>query len=268
MAHEAPDFSRYERIKAHHEGRILVLSLSNPKLMNAVDELLHRELSTIFLDAADDPRSDVVLLTGEGPAFCAGGDLNWMKHTYETGGKGPDPMEAKRIIFSLLDLEKPLIASVRGPAVGLGATIALMCDVIYASENAKFADPHVRVGIVAGDGGAIIWPQLCGYAKAKEYLMTGDPVPAAEAERIGLINHVVADEALDEAALSFAKRLAKGAIQAIKYTKVSVNIGLKQLAHSILDTSIAYEMNTFATDDHREAVRAFLEKRAPKFTGH
>ncbi len=231
MAHEAPDFSRYERIKAHHEGRILVLSLSNPKLMNAVDELLHRELSTIFL-------------------------------------KGPDPMEAKRIIFSLLDLEKPLIASVRGPAVGLGATIALMCDVIYASENAKFADPHVRVGIVAGDGGAIIWPQLCGYAKAKEYLMTGDPVPAAEAERIGLINHVVADEALDEAALSFAKRLAKGAIQAIKYTKVSVNIGLKQLAHSILDTSIAYEMNTFATDDHREAVRAFLEKRAPKFTGH
>lgn len=267
MAHEAPDFSRYTRIKARHEGRVLILSLSNPKLMNAVDAQLHRELSSIFLDASDDPHSDVVILTGEGPAFSAGGDLNWMKQAFETGGKGPDAMEAKRIIFSLLDLEKPLIAAVRGPAVGLGATIALFCDVIFASETAKFADPHVRAGIVAGDGGAIIWPQLCGYAKAKEFLMTGDPVPAKEAERIGLVNHVVADGELDGAALSFAQRLEKGAIQAIKYTKVSVNIGLKQLAHSILDTSVAYEMNTFMTEDHREAVNSFLEKRAPAFKG-
>ncbi|MGB6087307.1 enoyl-CoA hydratase/isomerase family protein [Parvibaculum sp.] len=264
---EGVDFSGYKRIKASRKGRVLTLALSNPALMNAVDGEMHRELSRIFLDAADDPLSDVIVLTGEGNAFSAGGDLNWMKRGFENGEKGPDAAEAKRIVFSLLDLEKPIIAKVRGPAVGLGATLALMCDVIFAGSSARFADPHVRAGIVAGDGGAIIWPQLVGYARAKEYLMTGDPVPAAEAERIGLVNHVVSDDELDQRVEAFAERLAGGAIQAIKYSKVSVNIGLKQLAHSILDTSIGYEMLTFTTEDHKEAVHAFLEKRKPVFTG-
>lgn len=264
---QAVDFGRYRRIVASRRGRVLTLALSNPKLMNAVDAEMHRELSEIFLDAARDDASDVVVLTGEGPAFSAGGDLNWMKRSFEAGETGPDAAEAKRIVFSLLDLEKPIIAKVRGPAVGLGATIALMCDVIFAGENARFADPHVRAGIVAGDGGAIIWPQLVGYARAKEYLMTGDPVGAKEAERIGLVNHVVPDAELDARVEAFADRLAGGAVMAIKYSKVAVNIGLKQLAHSILDASIAYEMQTFATGDHREAVHAFLEKRTPKFRG-
>lgn len=263
----AIDFDRYERIKVTREGRVLILSLSNPKLMNAVDAQMHRELSSIFLDAADDPHSDVVMLTGEGSAFCAGGDLGWMKTSFEENQLGPDPMEAKRIIYSLLDLEKPIIAAVQGPAVGLGATIALMCDVIYAGRSARFVDPHVKVGIVAGDGGAVIWPQLIGYARAKEYLMTGDPVKAPAAEQMGLINHMVEDAELWDAALAFAQRLEKGAIQAIKYTKVSVNIGLKQLAHTLMDTSVAYEIQTFATQDHKEAVKAFLEKRMPTFIG-
>lgn len=264
---EDVDFGRYKRIKTSRQGRVLTLALSNPALMNAVDGDMHRELSSIFLDAADDRASDVIVLTGEGAAFSAGGDLNWMKRSFEAGDKGPDAAEAKRIVFSLLDLEKPIVAKVRGPAVGLGATIALMCDVIFAGESARFADPHVRAGIVAGDGGAIIWPQLVGYARAKEYLMTGDPVPAAEAERIGLVNHVVPDDELDARVDAFAAKLAGGAVQAIKYSKVSVNIGLKQLAHTILDTSIGYEMLTFTTDDHKEAVNAFLEKRKPVFTG-
>ncbi|HMM15619.1 MAG TPA: enoyl-CoA hydratase-related protein [Parvibaculum sp.] len=265
--HHAIDFARYRRIKASRQGRVLTLALSNPQLMNAVDGEMHRELSEIFLDAARDEGSDVVILTGEGAAFSAGGDLNWMKRSFEKGEAGPDAAEAKRIVFSLLDLEKPIIAKVRGPAVGLGATLALMCDVIFAGESARFADPHVRAGIVAGDGGAIIWPQLVGYARAKEYLMTGDPVPAREAERIGLVNHVVPDDELDARVDVFAARLAGGAIMAIKYSKVAVNIGLKQLAHSILDASVAYEMQTFATEDHREAVHAFLEKRKPVFKG-
>lgn len=264
---ENVDFSRYEKIKASRQGRVLMLSLSNPALMNAVDGEMHRELSRIFLDAADDAASDVIVLTGEGAAFSAGGDLNWMKRGFEAGEKGPDAAEAKRIIFSLLDLEKPIVAKVRGPAIGLGATIALMCDVIFAGESARFADPHVRAGIVAGDGGAVIWPQLVGYARAKEYLMTGDAVTAAQAERIGLVNYVVPDADLDARVDAFAAKLAGGALQAIKYTKVSVNIGLKQLAHMILDTSIGYEMLTFTTGDHKEAVNAFLEKRKPVFTG-
>ena len=174
---------------------------------------------------------------------------------------------ALNLVFGLLDLEKPVIAKVRGPAIGLGCTIALFCDVIFAADTARFADPHVKIGVVAGDGGAVIWPQLVGYARAKEYLMTGDPIIASEAERIGLINHVVPESELDARVDGFARKLANGAPQAIKYTKVSVNLRLKEIAHTILDASMAYEMLTFATSDHREAVAAFLEKRKPNFTG-
>jgi enoyl-CoA hydratase len=259
--------ANYQRIKIERAGRILTLSLSNPSKMNAVDGRMHRELAEIFYDVQDDDSIDVVILAGEGAAFSAGGDIEWMRRSAEGKEKGPAAIEGKKIVFGLLDLEKPIIAKVRGPAIGLGCTIALFCDVIFASDTARFADPHVKVGVVAGDGGAVIWPQLVGYARAKEYLMTGDPLTANEAERIGLINHVVPDADLDARVQAFAAKLAAGAPQAIKYTKVSVNLALKALAHTILDASIAYEMNTFATNDHREAVSAFLEKRKPKFTG-
>jgi enoyl-CoA hydratase len=175
--------------------------------------------------------------------------------------------EAKQIIFTLLDCEKPIIAKVNGHATGLGATIALFCDVIFASEAAKIGDPHVSVGLVAGDGGAVIWPQLIGYARAKEYLMTGKLMSAAEAARIGLINHAVPATELDAQVRDFADHLAAGAIKAIKWTKMSVNIGLKQLASSIMDASLAYEAMSNVTVDHQEAVHAFREKRKPLFTG-
>ncbi len=257
----------YERIKVSRDGRVVMLTLSNPSKLNAVDARMHRELAQIFYDVQEDAESDVVVLTGEGNAFSAGGDIEWMRRSAESGETGPSPVEGKKIVFGLLDLEKPIIAKVRGPAIGLGCTMALFCDVIFANDTARFADPHVRVGVVAGDGGAVIWPQLVGYARAKEYLMTGDALIAAEAERIGLINRVVPDAELDARVDAFAKRLAAGAPQAIKYTKVSVNLGLKALAHTILDASMAYEMLTFKTKDHREAVASFLEKRKPKFTG-
>lgn len=259
----------YERIKLTRNGRVLTLALSNPGKMNAVDSLMHEELAHVFRDAGDDPDSDVLILTGDGAAFSAGGDIEWFARAIkgEAGAKRPGIQEAKKIIFDLLEIEKPIVAKVRGPAIGLGCTIALFCDTIFASDTAKLADPHVRVGVVAGDGGAVIWPQLVGYARAKEYLMTGDAIGAVEAERIGLINHVVPDGELDARVAAFAERLAKGPLQAIKYTKVSANIGLKQLAHTILDTSLAYEMLTFDTQDHPEAVDAFLNKRKPQFKG-
>ena len=260
--------ANYERIKIERAGRVMTLTLSNPAKLHAVDGRMHHELSQIFYDVQDDASVDIVILTGEGPAFSAGGDIDWMRRSAEGLEPGPGPIEGKKVIFGLLDLEKPIIAKVRGPAIGLGCTIALFCDVIFASDTARFADPHVKVGVVAGDGGAVIWPQLVGYARAKEYLMTGDPLTANEAERISLINHVVPDADLDARVATFAKKLASGAPQAIKYTKVSVNLALKALAHTILDASMAYEMLTFATKDHREAVASFLEKRKPNFTGH
>ena len=259
--------SAYTRIKFSRQGRILHVALANPAKMNAVDGAMHRELAQIFKDIADDKDSDVIVLSGEGPAFCAGGDIDWMRKSASGEEEGPGMDEGKAIIFSLLELEKPIIAKVRGPAIGLGATLALFCDVIFAADTARFADPHVKVGIVAGDGGTVIWPALVGFARAKEYLMTGDPLTGVEAERIGLINHVVPDAELDARVNAFAEKLAKGATLAIRYTKVGVNLELKRLAHSLLDAAMAYEMTTFNTKDHAEAVSAFLEKRKPNFTG-
>lgn len=260
-------FAGYSRIRASREGRVLKLELSNPSLRNAVDAQMHRELASIFTDAQEDEESLAVLLTGDpaGKAFSAGGDIRWMKESLEKGSGGPGAVEARRIVGGLLDLEKPIVAAINGPAVGLGATIALLCDVIFIAESGHVADPHVRVGVVAGDGGALVWPLLVGPARAKEYLMTGDPVPGPEAERIGLVNHVVADDALHDRAMGFAQRLARGAPQAVQHTKTAVNLVLRQ-AWPVFEASLASEMLSFTRNDHREAVASFLEKREPGFT--
>src|SRR5690606_35800218 len=149
--------------------------------------------------------------------------------------------EAKDIVFSQLDLEKPLICRMNGHAAGLGASLALLCDIVIASDRAKIADPHVSAGLLAGDGGALIWPQLVGYAKARYYLFTGELMPAAEAERIGLITKVVSEAELDAEVYGLAERLVGGATKAIKWSKVTTNLALKALFHAHFDTGIAYE---------------------------
>ena len=260
------DFAKYQTIRIDRRGRALILTLNRPDKLNAVDKAMHGELATVFADAADDPGSDIIVVTGQGRAFSAGGDILWMQEMIDHGF-GQTAREAKRIVMSLLDCEKPIIAKVNGHATGLGATLALFCDVIFAADHAKIGDPHVCVGFTAGDGGAVIWPQLIGYAKAKELLMTGDLISAPEAVRIGLINHAVPAAELDARVDAFADRLAAGALVAIRTTKASVNIGLKQLAASIMDACLAFEEQSNASADHREAVAAFREGRTPKFTG-
>jgi enoyl-CoA hydratase len=175
--------------------------------------------------------------------------------------------EARKIILDLLEVEQPIIAAVNGAATGLGATIALFSDVIIAAENAKIGDPHVQVGVVAGDGGAVIWPWLVGAARAKEFLMTGDLINASEAERIGLINRVVPSDQLMPTVMELATRLANGPTKAIRGTKASVNKILRDTANLVLDTCLSREKECFATDDHREAINAFIEKRPPLFKG-
>ena len=260
------DFTKYTTIRVERRDRILTLTFNRPDRLNAVDKRMHAELATIFEDAASDPDSDVVILTGEGRAFCAGGDIGWMQEMIDSGFD-ETAREAKRIIFSLLDCEKPIIAKVNGHATGLGATIALFCDLIYAAQTAKIGDPHVAIGLTAGDGGAVIWPQLVGYPRAKEFLLTGDLLPAPEAARIGLINHSVPAAELDARVDALADRLAAGAGVAIRTTKMSINIGLRGLASRILDASLAFEATSNTSADHREAVAAFREGRAPRFTG-
>jgi enoyl-CoA hydratase len=261
-------FETYKRIQFERRGRILTIRMNRPEVLNAIEAVLHEELSRVFRDAAADPDSDVIVFTGAGRAFSAGGDINWMQEMIDDRVIWERTrVEAKRIIFDMLDCEKPIICRLNGAAMGLGATMALFCDVIFALDTAKIADPHVSVGLVAGDGGAIIWPQLIGYARAKEFLMTGDVLTGAEAARIGLVNHAVPEAELDAKVYAFAERIGGGAMQAIKFSKTAVNIGLKQLAHSIMDASIGYETYTNWTADHQEAVKAFKEKRKPKFIG-
>lgn len=261
-------FDDYQTIAFERRGRVLVVRLNRPEQMNAVNARLHFELSQVFTDVQADRDSDVVVLTGNGRAFCAGGDIHWMQASVD------DPAlfeatarEAKSIVYSQLDLEKPLICRLNGHATGLGASLALLSDIVVAHDKVKIGDPHVSVGLVAGDGGAIIWPQLVGYAKARRYLFTGDLLPAAEAERIGLITEVVPEAALDEASFGLADRIAAGATKSIRWTKITTNLALKQLFHSYFDAGVAYETLSNLSADHREAVAAFREKRAPKFTG-
>ena len=261
------EFSDYQRMRLTRRDRILTIALDNGKV-NAVDGRMHKELARVFLDAQDDDGSDLVILTGKGRAFCAGGDMDWFMMTIE------DPREfraiapeAKRIVNSLLDLEKPLICRLNGAAAGLGATIALLSDIIVAADTAAIGDPHVKVGLVAGDGGAIIWPQLIGFARAKELLMTGDMLPADEAARLGLVNYSVPADELDAKVDEIAAKILGNPRWAVRWTKTATNLTLRELAVKLLDPAIAYETVTNMTADRREAVTAFMERRKPEFTG-
>ena len=261
------DYSSYKHMQFERRDRILTITLNRPP-MNPIHYELHNELSRLWYQVQVDTECDVVILTGAGEVFSAGGDIPMMQRRID------DPelfnrknLEMKQMIFGLLDLEKPIIARINGDCIGLGATLALMCDIMIAVDTARFGDPHVRMGYVAGDGGAVIWPQLIGYARAKEYLLTGDMLDAKEAERIGLINYAVPRDQLDAKVNAFADKLARGATKAIKWTKTSINMPLRQLAHSMMDASLAYEAITNMGADHQEAVTAFQEKRKPRFTG-
>ena len=205
-------FDTYTTLSFARRGRILEITMDRPATLNAVDEVMHEELARVFTDASNDADSDIVVLTGAGRAFSSGGDVVFFqKMIDEPASFEKTAREAKQIIFSLLDCEKPVIAKLNGHATGLGATIALFCDIVFAADSAKIGDPHVSVGLVAGDGGAVIWPQLIGYARAKEYLMTGTLMTATQAAGMGLINHVVPLAELDVRVGQFADTLAAGA---------------------------------------------------------
>lgn len=256
----------YETILLSRKGRLLIITFNRPELFNAVNLRLHEELPEAFIFATADPDSDVVLLTGAGKAFSAGGDINHISNSAENPDLFDEEVRlAKRIAFAMLDLDKPLICKMNGHAVGLGATIALFCDVIFASEKAKIGDPHVNVGLVAGDGGAAIWPLRVGLCRAKEFLLTGDLLTAQQAESIGLINHCVPEAELDARVDAFCERMLNGAQGAIRATKILLNLEFKRIVNATLDAGLAYEARSVRSADHREAVQAMKEKRKPVF---
>jgi enoyl-CoA hydratase len=261
------EYEHYSSMQFERLGDVLRVTLSNPRTrLNTVDAQMHEELRRLFEELKGETSARAVVLTGSGKAFSAGGDFGWM------AGVRPEDLEGmrregKEIVWNLLDVDVPIVAAINGPAIGLGATLALLCDTVFMAESATIADPHVRVAIAAGDGGAVIWPLILGPMLAKRYLMTGDALTAADAARLGLASAVVADDELQDEALAFANRLAAGAPLAIRYTKAAVNQLVKQALTTAFDYSTALEVLTFVSADHAEALRAIRAKETPVFDG-
>jgi enoyl-CoA hydratase len=244
---------------------VLLVTINRPEVLNAANARLHWEFTQIWPVVDADPKTRVVVVTGAGKAFSAGGDLSLV----EDMAGNPDALsrtmrEASDLVYNMINLDKPVVSAINGVAVGAGLVVALMADVSIISETARFTDGHTRLGVAAGDHAAILWPLLCGMAKAKYYLLTADFIDGREAERIGLVTMCVPPDQVMPKALDVADRLARGSQISIQWTKRALNNWLRQ-AGPIFDQSLALEMLSFSYPDVREGVKAIREKRAPVF---
>lgn len=254
---------KYQLIEFDNQDGVLLVHFSRADALNAINARLHTEMSWLFRDISDDSSCRAVVLTGKGGAFCAGGDIDWFAHITQ---EELDLLfvEARRLIIDMLETPQPIISAINGPAIGLGATLALFSDLIYMGRSATIADTHVLAGIAAGDGGAAIWPWIVGMPKAKEFLFTGQKIDANLAEKIGLVNHVVEDDQLVQSSLDMARRLADGPQMALRATKAALNKILRDTVNLNLDTSLAMEKECFQSEEHAACITRFLEKRRTK----
>jgi len=244
---------------------VLVVTINRPEVLNAANARLHWEFTQIWPVVDADPKTRVVVVTGAGKAFSAGGDLSLV----EDMAGNPDALtrtmrEASDLVYNMINLDKPVVSAINGVAVGAGLVVALMADVSIIAETARFTDGHTRLGVAAGDHAAILWPLLCGMAKAKYYLLTADFIDGREAERIGLVTMCLPPDQVMPRALDVADRLARGSQISIQWTKRALNNWLRQ-AGPIFDQSLALEMLSFSYPDVREGVKAIREKRTPMF---
>ena len=241
------------------------IRFDNPGKKNAVNATMHEELSYVFKDAwASDAR--VVVLTGKNGAFTTGGDAEWMPEYMEDVEVFMRIIrQGEEILETLVNLEKPVIARVEGPCVSFGTTIALFSDIVVASENAVFGDVHPEMGLASGDGGAVIWPLLTNFNKAKEYLMTGRTFSAETAEELGLVNHVVPQADLDETVDDIVEKLVTGPQYAVRYSKMAANTHLQFAMLLAGRQGLLLEGLTSQTPDHAAAATAYLEGREPDF---
>jgi enoyl-CoA hydratase len=244
------------------DGAVRLLTLNRPGSMNAFDDDLHRELPLALERVQDDPGARAIVITGAGRAFSAGGniedfpllaaDLERRRRTLRAG---------RRLFQALISVHLPVVAAVNGPAVGLGCTVATGCDIVFISESAFMADPHVTVALVAGDGGAVTWPACTSLLKAKQYLLTGDRMSATEAVAAGLANFVVPPAEVVSSAIAFAQRLASLPPQAVQDTKMVLNQQLRSAAVAALDFGLAAESQSHDTDEYAQAPLAFARRR-------
>ena len=261
-------YSQYRalRIERHSDGIVeIVMALKPGQKLPTADDRTHFEMTRIWRDFDADPEAKVAIIRGEGAGFSAGGDLalvEEMAADFDTRARVW--REARELVHNMVDCSKPIVSAMHGPAAGAGLVCGLLADVSIATKTAKLVDAHTRLGVAAGDHAAIVWPLLCGMAKAKYYLMLCEAVSGEEAERIGLISLAVDEDQLMPRAFDVARRLATGSQTAIKWTKHALNNWLR-LAGPTFDASLALEFMGFSGPDVREGVAALREKRSPNF---
>lgn len=242
-------------------GPVRTLTLNRPEHLNAVDPAMHRALTEVWRQIASDEEARVVVLTGEGRGFCAGGDIEMSKVAATGYWKRYGIVEeARRIVTEMITFPLPIVAAVNGPAIGLGASLALFSDIVLMSERAFYADPHVSVGLVAADGGALVWPVLTSMLWAKEYLYTGDRVDAATAVRLGLANRVVAPDVLLTEAVALAERLAGQPRQALQETKRALNIHLDRAVAPVMHFAFAAESESFTMPEFHSTIEQAISR--------
>lgn len=269
MANETP-YAHYSALtlKPHPNGILEVVmgaSQSANKKLSTADHTLHRELASIWSDIDKDPATRVALIRGEGKGFSAGGDLGLVEDmANDFNVRARVWREARDLVYNVINCSKPVVSAMHGPAVGAGLVAGLLADVSIASTSARIIDGHTRLGVAAGDHAAIVWPLLCGMAKAKYYLMLCEAVSGEEAERIGLVSLAVPEDQLVAKAFEVAEKLAAGSQTAIRWTKYALNNWLR-LAGPTFDSSLALEFMGFSGPDVQEGIASLREKRSPKF---
>ena len=258
-------YARYTRLRFDRpHPKVLRITMDNGR-MNTADDVMHAELADIWRDVDRDPTVNAVVITGAGKVFSAGGDFAMVRQAIDGfDARTRQWKEAREIVYNVINCNKPVVSAMRGVAVGAGLVCGILADVSIATKDCRIIDGHTRLGVAAGDHAAIIWPLLCGLAKAKYYLLLCEQVLGAEAERIGLISLAVEDDELDAKAVEIATRLAEGAQTAIRFTKHALNNWLRQ-AGPTFDASLALEFLSFTGPEVTEGLGSHQAKRKPAF---
>ncbi len=262
----SPRYQNYSNLSFDRPAdRVLRITLDKPERLNALDSDGHRELAEVWREVDTDPDINAVILCGAGRGFSAGGDFSMIEEMIEDfDARARVWREARDLVYNIINCSKPIVSAIHGPAVGAGLVAALLADISIATKTAKIVDGHTRLGVAAGDHAAIVWPLLCGMAKAKYHLMLCEPLTGAQAEAIGVVSLSVEEGELQAKALEVAQRLAAGAPSALRWTKYALNNWLRQ-AGPTFDASLALEMLGFTGPEVKEGVAAHREKRAPRF---
>ena len=256
-------------LSVERKGEVTVVTMTCPELLNRFDVAMHDAFQAMLEELRDDDQARAVVLASTGKAFSAGGDFEMMRDA-QADPKLADELiaGARNLLTTLIDIDQPIVVAMQGPAIGLGATVALACDAIVASRNVQIADTHVVAGLVAGDGGCLVWPEAVGMLRARRHLLTGDPLTAEEAHAMGLVTDLVeTPEEVLAAATALAERIAALPPLAVQGTKRALNRLTKDRAEEVLSTSLEGELVTLGSEDLLEALDAFKEKRPGAFKG-